>query len=136
MSNSSSIKSSAAHEKRIADPAGTIPVSASPKVGFKNWYIDFLVIVIGLPSLVFFVALGGVFALTGPWVILLGVVSIKKRSRYLGFIAGVVLLLLSTVGLLLPNQTWSWGTVCGLLGLVGVLGYLTMALLDMRKSLR
>jgi hypothetical protein len=136
MSNSSSIKSSAAHEKRIVVPAGTIPVSANPKVGIKNWYIDFLVIVIGLPSLVFFVALGGFFSLTGPWVILLGVVSIKKRSRYLGFIAGVVLLFLSTVGLLLPNQTVSWGTVCGLLGLVGVLGYLAMALLDMRKSLR
>lgn len=136
MSNSSFIKSSAAHKKRIAVPAGTMPVSARPKVGFKNWYIDFLVIVVGLPSLVFFVALGGVFALTGPWVILMGVVSIKKRSRYLDFIAGVVLLFLSTVGLLLPNQTGSWGTVCGLLGLVGVLGYLVMALLDMRKSLR
>jgi hypothetical protein len=136
MSNASSIKSSAAHKKRIAVPADTIPVSARPKVGIKNWYIDFLVIVVGLPSLVFFVALGGVFALTGPWVILIGVVSIKKRARYLSFIAGVILLLLSTVGLLLPNQTGSWSTVCGLLGLFGVLGYLTMTLLDMRKSLR
>jgi hypothetical protein len=136
MSNSFSTKSSAAREKRIEVPTGTIPISASRKIGIKNWYIEFLVIVIGLPSLVFFVALGGIFALTGPWVILMSVVSIKKRSRYLGFIAGVVLFFLTTVGLLLPNQTGSWATVCGLLGLVGVLGYLAMALLDMRKSLR
>ena len=135
MSNSSSTKSSAAHEKRIEVPTSTIPVSASPNVGIKNWYIEFLVIVIGLPSLVFFVALGGVFALTGPLVILMGVVSIKKRARYLGFIAGVVLFFLSTVGLLLPNHTGYLGNVCGLLGLVGVLGYLAIALLDMRKSL-
>jgi hypothetical protein len=136
MSNSSIIENTVAHKYEIAVPADTIPVSAKPKAMIIAWCIDGLVILVGLPALVFFIALGGVFALIGPWAILMGVLSIRKRLRYQGFIAGVVLLILSIAGLLLPNQTEPWCTFCGVLGLVGELGYLAVTLLDIRKSLQ
>ena len=135
MSNLSMIENTAAHKYEIAVPAATIPVSAKPKATITAWCIDVLVILVGIPALVFFIALGGVFALIGPWAILMGVLSIRKRLKYQGFIAGVVLFILSIAGLLLPNQTGPWCTFCGVLGLVGGLGYLAMTLLDIRKSL-
>jgi hypothetical protein len=96
--------------------------------------------VVGLLALVFFVALGGVFALLGPWVIYMGVVSIRKRSglgwQILRIITGAALLCLSAAVLLATASARPWCIAGAILGLLAGSSYIAPVFFARRKILR
>ncbi len=56
--------------------------------------------------------------------------------RALAFIVGITYLYLGSMALLLPDYAGSWGTIGGVLGLLGGLGYISVALFEVQKSRR
>ena len=115
----------------------TIHAPVTSQVSIESWHIDILVVIIGLLALAFFIAMGDVFALLGPWVIYMGVLSIRKRSgsgwKMLRIITGASLLCLSMAVLLLPGHTGPWYILGGVLGLLGGSGYLMPTLITLRQ---
>lgn len=97
----------------------------------NQWCIEICSSIIGLLTLFFFLAMGGIFALLGPWVIIAGALSVRKgpAQQVWRFITGAGILSLSVMALLLPSHTGYWGTIGGMLGLLGELGYFAITLL-------
>jgi hypothetical protein len=127
-----------AHKYAAEASDDTTTTSITPQISMKSWHIDMLIVVVGLPTLIFFVAMGGVFALLGPWVIYTGVLSIRKRPglgrQILRIITGAALLCLSAAVLLAPVHTGPWCFAGGILGLLAGASYLTATLFTMRKT--
>lgn len=127
-----------AHKYAVEASDDTISTSITPQISMKSWHIDMLIVVVGLPTLIFFVTMGGVFALLGPWVIYTGVLSIRKRPglgrQILRIITGAALLCLSAAVLLAPVHTGPWCFAGGILGLLAGSSYLTATLFTMRKT--
>ncbi len=96
-----------------------------------HWCCDICTSVIGLFTLFFFLVMGGIFALVGPWVILVGILSVRKGPGWQvwSYITGAGLLSLSVMALLLPSHAGGWGAIGGMLGLLGELGYIALPLL-------
>jgi hypothetical protein len=102
----------------------------------KRWYVSILFIFVGLPALLFFLALGGIFALLGPFVILAGIQAVKKRHGWqvLGVMTGGGFLLLGATTCFLPINAGLLGQIGGIaLPFLG-LGYFAITLLEMRKT--
>lgn len=97
----------------------------------KQWCIAICSSIAGLLALFFFLVMGGIFALVGPWVIIAGAQSVRKGPGWqvLSYITGAGLLFLSVMALLLPSHAGCWGTIGGMLGLLGELGYIAITLL-------
>lgn len=139
MSNVSLVGDTLPHEYRVAKSNSTTHVaSATPQTGVKSWQIDILVVIAGLSSLVFFIALGGAFALLGPGVIYMGVLSTRKRAclgrKLLRIITGAAVFFLSAAALLAPAHIGVWRIVGSILGLLASTMYLASILLTMRKT--
>jgi hypothetical protein len=102
----------------------------------KRWYISIFIIIIGLPVLLFFLALGGLCALAGPFVILMGIQTIRKRPGWqvLGIIAGGGFLFLGATILLLPMHAVLSDAIGGIAVLLLGFGYLATTLFVMRKT--
>jgi hypothetical protein len=86
---------------------------------------------------VFFIALGGAFALLGPGVIYMGILSIRKRAglgkQLLRIMTAVALCSLSMTALLGPVHTNPWCIGGSILGLfIGTI-YLALTLLTICK---
>jgi len=56
--------------------------------------------------------------------------------RALAFIVGITYLYLGSMALLLPDYAGSWGTIGGVLGLLGGLGYISVALFEVQRTRR
>src|SRR5689334_8325998 len=80
MPNVSIVEDTPPHTYEVATSDARRIASATSHRDARSWHIDVLVVVVGLPALMFFVALGGTFALFGPGVIYLGVLSIRARA--------------------------------------------------------
>ena len=126
-----------AHRCKAEVSDETLSASALPRISVKSWQIDILLVILGLPALVFFVALGGAFGLLGPWVIYMGVLSIRKRKgsggHLLRILTGASLFCLSAAALLASIHLRSWRVAGGLLGLLAGASYLATTLVTMRK---
>lgn len=140
MPNFSVAEDTPAHTYEVQATDDTICASKTPQIHIKTWHIDIVVIVIGLLALVFFIAMGGMFALLGPWVIYMGVLSIRKRPgsgrRTLRIVAVAGLLCLSAAVLLVPHASRPWCITGGILGLLAGSSYLAATLFTMRKNMR
>ncbi|HEU0000944.1 MAG TPA: hypothetical protein VFQ36_08605 [Ktedonobacteraceae bacterium] len=140
MPNFSIIEDTPAHTYEGEANKDTTYASKTPQIRIKNWHIDIVVMVVGLLSLVFFIALGDMFALLGPWVIYMGVLSIRKRpgsgQQLLRIVAAVGLLCLSVAVLLVPHASRPWCIAGAILGLLAGSSYLAATLFTMRKTLR
>jgi hypothetical protein len=138
MSNLLVAEDAPTHEYRVAAPTATVPALVKPEETIEGWLIDILVLVVGLLALFYFVALGEMFALVGPWLIFTGVLSIRKRPgsgrQLLRIVTGAGLLCLSAAVFLLPHHAGSWCAVGGILGLLAGLGYLAATLFTTRKA--
>ena len=136
MSRFSFVENTPAH---ICEVSGdTVSASATSQTRIKIWQIEILVVLVGLVALTFFIALGGVFALLGPWMIYMGVVSIRMNPgsarRILCIITGAGLLCLSAAVLLARGPGRPWCFTGGILCLFSGAGYLAAALFMMRKT--
>ena len=109
---------------------------AKPNAISKRWCISILIIMIGLPALLFFLATGGLCALAGPFVILMGIQTIRKRSGWqvLGIITGGCFLFLGATILLLPIHAVLSNAIGGIAVLLLGSGYLATTLFVMRKK--
>lgn len=140
MPNFSIAEDTPAHTYDVEATDDTTYASKTPRIRIKNWHIDIVVMVIGLLALVFFIAMGGMFALIGPWVIYMGVLSIRKRSgvgrQMLRIITATGLLCLSAAVLLVPHASRPWCIVGAILGLLAGLSYLAATLFIIRKNMR
>jgi|GEM_PF-6770097 len=116
--------------------ATTRSAPAKPHTAGKCWYISIFIIVIGLPALLFFLATGGFCALAGPFVILMGVQTIRKRPGWqvLGIITGGIFLFLGATILLLPQHTVLLHAIGGIAVLLLGFGYIATTLFVMRKT--
>ncbi len=56
--------------------------------------------------------------------------------RALAFIIGITYLYLGSMALLLPDYAGSWGTIGGILGLLGGLAYIVVTLLEVQRTRR
>ncbi len=56
--------------------------------------------------------------------------------RALAFIVGITYLYLGSMALLLPDYAGSWGTIGGVLGLLGGLGYISVILFEVQRTRR
>ncbi len=56
--------------------------------------------------------------------------------RALAFIVGITYLYLGGMAILLPDYAGSWGTIGGVLGLLGGLGYISVALFEVQRRRR
>lgn len=114
----------------------TRSASARPNAASKRWCVSILFIFVGLPALLFFLALGGIFALLGPCVILTGIQAVKKRYGWqvFGIITGAGFLFLGATTCFLPINAGLLGQVGGIAVLFLGLGYLAITLLEMRKT--
>src|SRR5689334_21770860 len=106
MSNFSLVEDMPSRRYEVAKSNATHAAQATSQTGAKSWQIEVLAIVVGIPALVFFIALGGAFALLGPRAIYMGVLSIRKRAglgkQLLRIITAVALYGLSIAALLAP----------------------------------
>lgn len=138
MSNFSLAGDTPPHRYRVAKSNDVHVASATSQTGVKNWHIDILVVMVGLSALVFFVALGGAFALVGPGVIYMGILSTRKRAclgrKLLRIITGAAVFFLSAAALLAPAHTGPWRIVGSILGLLASVMYLATTLLTRRKT--
>ena len=68
--------------------------------------------------------------------LLAGSLSAAKGAGWqvLGFITGVAYLYLGSMALILPDYAGSWGTIGGVLGLLGGLGYITATFVEARRT--
>ena len=116
--------------------ATTRSAPAKPDAASKRWCISIFIIVIGLPALLFFLATGGLCALAGPFVILMGIQTIRKRPGWhvLGIITGGCFLFLGATILLLPMHAVLSNAIGGITVLLLGFGYLATTLLVMRKT--
>lgn len=112
--------------------------SRTPPAELKQCCIEVCSSIIGLLTLFFFLAMGGMFALLGPWVILAGAQVVRKgpARQVWSFITGAGILSLSVMALLLPSHIGYWGTIGGLLGLLGELGCIVITLLRQVRQRR
>ena len=140
MSNFSVAEDTPAHTYEMRASDETIPAPVTPQIHVKSWHIDILMIVMGLLALFFFIAMGGVFALLGPWVIYMGVLSIRKSlglgQQILRIITGVALLFLSVAVLLASAPNGPWCIVGALLGLLVGSSYIANVFFTRRNILR
>jgi hypothetical protein len=109
---------------------------AKPDTASKRWCISIFIIVIGLPALLFFLATGGLFTLAGPFVILMGIQTLRKRPGWqvLGIITGGCFLFLGAAILLLPVHAAFSNAMSGIAVLLLGFGYLATTLFVMRKK--
>lgn len=116
--------------------ASTRSTSTKPNAASKRWCISVLFIFVGIPALLFFVALGGIYALLGPFVILTGIQAVKKRHGWqvFGFITGGGFLFLGATTFLLPGKAGIFGQIGGIAVLLLGLGYLVFTPLEMRRT--
>ena len=56
--------------------------------------------------------------------------------RALAFIIGITYLYLGSMALLLPDYAGSWGTIGGVLGLLGGLAYIGVTLFEVQRTRR
>jgi len=68
--------------------------------------------------------------------LLAGSLSAAKGAGWqaLGFVTGVAYLYLGSMALILPDYAGSWGTIGGVLGLLGGLGYITTTFVEARRT--
>lgn len=68
--------------------------------------------------------------------ILGGTLAATKRPGWqaLGFIVGFAYLYLGGIALLLPDYAGSWGTIGGVLGLLGGISYISLTLLELQRT--
>lgn len=68
--------------------------------------------------------------------LLAGVLAATKQPGWyvLGFIAGIAFLYLGSMAIVLTDYAGSWGTIDGVLGIVGGLGYTATTVVEMRRS--
>ena len=140
MSNFSMVEDTPAHKYEVEALDDTISASITPHIHIKSWHIDVLIVIVGLLALFFFIALGGMFALLGPWVIYIGVLSMRKRpgpgKQLLRIIAAAGLLSLSVAALLAPDAREPWRIAGSVLGLLAGSSYLVVTFFSMRKTFR
>ncbi len=72
-----------AHCYRIPKGKEARAVSISADDEVEGWATIFLSIVVGLLALWFFLAMGGIFALVGPWMIFTSIHLVRKVGRHL-----------------------------------------------------
>lgn len=95
-------------EVKQSDPtikyAPTCHLSPRTNIASNPWSFSFAIIVVRLPALLLFLAMGGMFAIVGPWIILLGIQSIRMRPGWhvLGFTTCAGFLFLGVTAFLLP----------------------------------
>jgi len=137
MSNFSLVEDTPPHRYQEVETSSARFASATSQTGVKSWQIDMLVVIVGLSALLFFVALGGAFALLGPGVIYMGVLSIRKRAglgrQLLRIITGAALCCLSAAVLLAPVHANFWRISGGILCLLAGSSYIAAVFLDRRK---
>lgn len=140
MFNFSFAEDTPAHKYEVEARDDMISASVTPQISIKSWHIDILIVVMGLLALVFFIAMGGVFALLGPWVIYMGVLSIRKRPglgrQILRVITGAGLLCLSAAVLLAPAPTGPWRIAGAILGLLAGSSYIATVFFTRRTIVR
>jgi len=68
--------------------------------------------------------------------ILGGTLASTKRPGWqaIAFIIGIAYLYLGSIALMLPDYAGSWGTIGGVLGLLGGLSYITITLLEVQRA--
>ena len=68
--------------------------------------------------------------------ILGGSLAATKRPGWqaIGFIVGIAYLYLGGIALMLPDYAGSWGTIGGMLGLLGGISYITITLLEVQRT--
>jgi hypothetical protein len=125
------------HRYEVAKSNTTNAAQAISQTGAKSWQIEVIAIIVGVSALVFFIALGGAFALLGPGVIYMGILSIRKRAglgrQLLRIMTAVALGSLSLGALLGPVHTSSWCIGGSILGLFTGTMYLVLTLLTVCK---
>jgi hypothetical protein len=123
-----------AHDQMVMNEVGSGTASASPNATIRRWCFSVSVTVIGLLALLFFLAMGGMFALVGPWVILTGTMAARKRPGWqvFGIMTGVGFLFLGTATVLLPAHAVYSVVIGEGLGLLLGLGYLAGAFFRMQ----
>ena len=116
--------------------ANTRSSPAKADAASKRWCISIFIIVIGLPALLFFLSTGGLCALAGPFVILMGIQTIRKRPGWqvLGIITGSCFLFLGATILPLPMHAVLSNAIGGIAVLLLGFGYLATTLFVMRKT--
>lgn len=137
MSNVLLVEDTPPRRYEVAESNTTQVASTTSQTSVKSWQIDTLVVVVGLPTLVYFVSLGGAFALLGPGVIYMGILSIRKRTgqgkQLLRIITGAALFCLSAAALLASVHTGNWHVAGSILCLLASAMYLATTLLAMSK---
>jgi hypothetical protein len=136
MSNVRFAENNISQEQIAMKYATTRSSLAKPDTASKHWCISIFIIVIGLPALLFFLATGGLCSLAGPFVILFGIQTIRKRPGWqvLGIITGGCFLFLGATILLLPMHAVLSNAIGGITVLLLGFGYLATTLFVMRKT--
>jgi hypothetical protein len=140
MSDYSVVEDKPAHRDELAR-LNDVPVSkvslvqAKPRLRMSGVIIEVMAAVLGLLFLFFYNAMGGGFALAGPWVILLGIFSYQKRGGWqaMGLLTGASMICISVVILVTANQHAFWCITGALLGLVSGSAYIAATMYRIRK---
>ena len=125
------------HGQIVMKEVASGSASARSNAGIISLCFSILVMVVGLPALLFFLAMGGMFAVVGPWVILAGTLAIRKRPGWqvFGIISGGGFLFLGAATLVLPIHAGRLEMIGGVFELLLGLGYLAAPLFEMRRKL-